>query len=183
MTSLRLQDVYEINSVNWPNDQMTCSISISNESTDTSTALDDTRRSSSIPFQSRDKGCVTCAFFRGISCLVISGDDILGDQLCFYKIMVLLSIGLMELNLLSVCFLLCLCQENSVSNVGNLLLWDFFLIFVASFSYSLGELDDNFEKEGDKEPLFFFAPHRESLWHSFHCCKHIFRWSSCCLPL
>lgn len=135
---------------------MTCSISISNESTDTSTALDDTRRSSSIPFQSRDKGCVTCAFFRGISCLVISGDDILGDQLCFYKIMVLLSVGLMELNLLSVCFLLCLCQENSVSNVGNLLLWDFFLISVASFSYSLGELDDNFEKEGDKEPLFFF---------------------------
>lgn len=31
----------------------------------------------------------------------------------------------------------------------------FNLLFVASFSYSRGELDDNFERQGDKERPFF----------------------------
>lgn len=93
---------------------MTYSISITNESAGTSTASDDTCRTSSIPFQSHDKARNRCIFFLESLRLVIIGDNILGVQLCFLKIMFLLSVGLMELNL-------CLCQEN-----GNLLLWDFF---------------------------------------------------------
>lgn len=38
--------------------------------------------------------------------LVIIGDGIWGDQLCFHKIMILLPVGLMKLDLFAVCFLL-----------------------------------------------------------------------------
>ena len=49
------QHVFEIYSDNWPSDKMACSVNITNESTGTSTASDDTYRTS-FPFQSRDKG-------------------------------------------------------------------------------------------------------------------------------